>query len=161
MENQNAKPCARFGIISDTHGIFRSAIREIFNGVEHIFHAGDMGKPLVLRELEKIAPVTAVLGNTDIPSWYPGIRKTVLTELHGKSIMILHNPDGLDLDPSAAKIDAVIHGHTHRPYARRKKNVWYVNPGSAGPRRFMLPVSVAVMAVGSAISVEHFTLRGD
>jgi putative phosphoesterase len=151
----------RIGIISDTHGIFRSKIVEVFDGVDHIVHAGDIGRPLVLRELEKIAPVTAVLGNTDIPSWFPELQNTALVEIAGKKIMVLHILDELDTDPAAARIDAVIYGHTHKPHARKRGNVWYINPGSAGPHRFLSPVSVAVMKIAEVISLEHYTLHGD
>lgn len=161
MSGEGEVRCVRVGIVSDTHGIFRQKIVEALNGVEHIFHAGDIGKPLILRELEKIAPVTAVLGNIDIPSWFPELGKTAVTEVAGKKVMVLHDLDKLEIDPGAAGLDAVVYGHTHKPSAHRQHGVWYVNPGSAGPHRFLSPVSVAVMRIGEAISVEHFTIRDD
>lgn len=151
----------RWGVISDTHGMFRSAVQDVFRDVDHIFHAGDIGKPAVLRSCEALAPVTAVLGNVDIPAWYPGLQKEVITEYGGKRVLLLHDPYALDLDPAAAGIDIVIHGHTHKPYARQKKGVWYINPGSAGPHRFLLPVTVAIIEVGTTLSVRHFSVKGD
>jgi len=150
---------ARFGIISDTHGLFRPEITDLFSGVDYILHAGDIGKPAILQELEKIAPTIAVLGNIDIPSWFPDTDKMAIVEMVDKRIMVLHNLDELDLDPMSVPVDVVIHGHSHKPSARQRKGVWYVNPGSAGPHRLLLPVSVAVMEVGETVSVEHFTIN--
>ncbi len=154
------KQCARFGVISDTHGLFRPEITSLFEGVDYILHAGDIGKPAVLHELNKIAPTISVLGNMDISSWFPGTGKTEIVETENRRIMILHSLDELDLDPGASEIDVVIHGHSHKPSAHRKKGVWYVNPGSAGPPRFLLPVSVAVMEVSDSITVKHHTIKG-
>ncbi|MBN1761148.1 MAG: metallophosphoesterase family protein [Chitinispirillaceae bacterium] len=161
MEENGGKRCVQCGIVSDTHGVFRKKIGEIFRGVDHIFHAGDIGKPSVLREFEAIAPVTAVLGNVDIPAWYPELQKTAITDIAGKRIMVLHNSDDLDLDPGSAGIAVVIYGHTHKASARQKKGVWYINPGSAGPHRFFNPVTVAVMKIGEGIAVEHHSVQGD
>ena len=161
MGHTDDRRCIRWGIISDTHGIFRSEITDIFRDVDHIFFAGDIGKPAVLRECEAIAPVTAVLGNVDIPAWYPGLQKTAIVESAGKRVLVLHDLEKLDLDPAAAQIDIVIHGHTHKPYARQKKGVWFINPGSAGPHRFLRPVTVAVVKIGERLSVEHVPLQAD
>jgi uncharacterized protein len=161
MGEDTATGHIRCGIISDTHGMFRSNIIRVFRDVHHIFHSGDIGKPAVLRELETIAPVTAVLGNIDIPAWYPELQKTAIFKIGGKRIMVLHDLNELDLDPAAAEIDIVIHGHTHKPHARNKKDVWYVNPGSAGPHRFMHPVTVAVLEIGDEITVRHIPVQGN
>jgi putative phosphoesterase len=161
MEENDGKRCVRCGVISDTHGVFRSKIAGVFHDVNHIFHAGDIGRPSVLRELESIAPVTAVLGNVDIPAWYPELQKTAIAETAGRRIIVLHNPEELDLEPGTAQIDIVIHGHTHKPYARQKKGVWFINPGSAGPHRLLHPVTVAILKLGEKISVEHFSVQGD
>ena len=149
----------RLGLISDTHGLFRPEVRALFKGVDYILHAGDIGKPAVLQELQKIAPVTAVTGNLDIAAWFPQCEKNEIIEAAGKRIFILHDLNDLDIDPVTAEIGAVIHGHTHKPSVRQRKSVWYINPGSAGPHRFMLPVSVAVMEVGEQMTMRHYTIK--
>jgi uncharacterized protein len=151
--------CRTIGIISDTHGLFRPDLRELFADVDHILHAGDIGRPPILRDLAAIAPVTAVLGNVDIPNWFPELPLDVIVEVGNHRIIMLHDLNRLDLDPGAAEIDIVVFGHSHKPYSRRKKGVWYINPGSAGPRRFMIPVSVAVLSLENEISVRHHTVR--
>jgi putative phosphoesterase len=152
-------PGERFGLISDTHGLFRREIPELFKGVDHILHAGDIGKPAVLIELEKIAPVTAVLGNVDIPAWFPGIGRNAIVENAGKRILIQHDLAELDTDPPSEGITIVIHGHTHKPSTRQHGGVRYINPGSAGPERFPLPVSVALMDLKGEIRVQHLTIK--
>jgi len=160
MMDDGGSTCTRIGIISDTHGLYRPQVADVLRGVSHIFHAGDIGKPLILKDLEKIAPVTAVLGNIDIPSWYPALHKSEVTEIAGKRIMLLHNIDELDLDPKTVLLDAIIYGHTHKPHARQHKGIWHINPGSAGPHRFMLPVSVAIMTIDNReIMVEQHTIH--
>jgi putative phosphoesterase len=154
MSVNNGKQCIRIGLISDTHGLFRPEINDIFSGVDAIFHAGDIGKPAVLNELQKIAPTTAVLGNVDVATWFPDLHRTAVMELGSKRFFIIHNIDELDLDPKSAGIDAVIFGHTHKPHHHERKGVSYINPGSAGVPRFLLPVSVAIMSVGDHISIE-------
>lgn len=151
--------CEKIGIISDTHGLYRPEIRKLFDGVDHILHAGDIGRPPVLRELQAIAPVTAVLGNVDIPGWFPDIAEEVIVEVNGYQIIMLHNLDALDLDPKAADINIVVFGHTHKPYAKCKKDVWYINPGSTGPHRFLAPVSVAILSLEGEIAVKHYTIH--
>lgn len=160
MTISNGKQGFRIGLISDTHGLFRPEIADIFAGVDAIFHAGDIGKPAVLQELQKIAPTTAVRGNVDLPPWFPGIETTAIVDLAGKRFLVLHNIDEIDLDPKAAGIDAVIFGHTHKPSHRERGGVWYFNPGSAGTPRFLSPVGVAVLSVGEAFSIDfkHFKM---
>jgi len=152
-------PCKKIGIISDTHCLFRPEIRKLFDGVDHILHAGDIGRPPVLHELQAIAPVTAVLGNVDIPKWFPDCAKEVVVEAGNHRIIMLHNIDDLNLDPKAADIDIVIFGHSHKPYAKCKKGVWYINPGSAGPHRFMTSATVATLTFEDDISIKHHTIR--
>lgn len=138
----------RIGLIADTHGLLRPEALHALCGVDHIVHAGDVGRPDVLERLWRVAPVTAVRGNVDHGAWADRLPTTAEVELGGAWFHVLHALEDLDLDPRAAGFDVVVHGHTHRPEIRREKGVWLVNPGSAGPRRFRLPVSLAVAAVG-------------
>jgi len=133
------------GVISDTHGLLRPEAVAALAGVDHILHAGDVVSPYILDELKRLAPVTAVRGNCDSLAFSlmheaPAVN---VVELAGLSFYLLHNLDQLDLDPAAAGFAAVIHGHTHSPGHYQKKGVLYLNPGSAGPRRTGLPVSLA------------------
>ncbi len=130
------------GVISDTHGLLRVQAVEALRGSELILHAGDLGTAEVLRELRRIAPVVAVRGNVDLEAWAKWLHKLELAECAGKSFCILHRIAELDLKPNAAGIAAVIFGHFHRPTIEWRDGVLYFNPGSAGPRRFSLPVTV-------------------
>ncbi|MBE0530598.1 MAG: metallophosphoesterase family protein [Rhodospirillales bacterium] len=135
----------RIGVISDTHGLLRPEATERLAGVEHIIHAGDIGEPGLLGALREIAPVTAVRGNVDTGAWaadYPA--RTVVT-LAARSIYVLHDLKELDLDPALAGFDIVVSGHSHRPKIETMGGVLYLNPGSAGPRRFDLAVTVATL----------------
>jgi hypothetical protein len=136
------------GVISDTHGRLRKEAVDALLGVDRILHAGDVGDPSILEELAKIAPVTAVRGNVDIEEWAQGIPETELIEIAGVSVYMLHDLGQLDLKPEAAGIQVVVYGHSHRPKIEMKKDVLYFNPGSAGPRRFELPVSVGKLHIG-------------
>jgi putative phosphoesterase len=138
------------GVISDTHGLLRPQAVQALMGVELIIHAGDIGNPLVLASLAKIAPVHAVRGNTDRGEWAADLPRTRVVELGGRLIYILHELFSLELDPAAAGFSAVIFGHSHTPHLERKNGVLYLNPGSAGPRRFTLPVSLALLRVASS-----------
>jgi len=131
------------GVISDTHGLVRPEVLEIFKGVDFIIHAGDIGGVEVLNALETIAPVRAVCGNNDRGSWADHIPHDQVIEYGSHLFYVLHELGHLDLDPAAAEFSAVIYGHSHRPLAETKKDVLYLNPGSAGPRRFSLPISIA------------------
>jgi len=135
----------RVGIISDTHGLLRPEAAAALRGSAAIVHAGDIGDPEVLRGLEAIAPVTAVRGNVD--KWARDLPDTAMLEVDGRWLYVLHDVNALDLDPRAAGIDVVIAGHSHKPGVREKDGVLYVNPGSAGPRRFTLPVALALLEV--------------
>ena len=130
------------GVISDTHGLLRPEALAALQGSHAIIHAGDVGDPEILKELEQIAPVTAVRGNVDTAAWARTLPETNVLEIGGVSIYVLHNVQELDLDPGAAGFAAVIFGHSHRPVIERRKGVIFFNPGSAGPRRFSLPVWV-------------------
>ncbi|HSY93260.1 MAG TPA: metallophosphoesterase family protein [Candidatus Binatus sp.] len=131
------------GVISDTHGLLRPEALEALRGSEHIIHAGDVGAPEILEQLATIAPVTAVRGNVDTAAWARKLAETEVVELAGISIYVLHDLAQFDLKPEAAGFKVVISGHSHVPKQETKNGVLYLNPGSAGPRRFKLPVSVA------------------
>ena len=131
------------GIISDTHGLLRPEAVRALGGVEAILHAGDVGRADVLSELKKVAPVFAVRGNVDTESWAQELPVSTVVELGGASFYMLHNLRELDLRPAAAKFDFVISGHTHEAKQFEERGVLYLNPGSAGPRRFHLPVTLA------------------
>jgi hypothetical protein len=135
------------GVISDTHGLLRPQAVRALEGVELILHAGDIGDPKILRALKRIAPVHAVKGNTDRGDWARDLPTTQVVEVGGSLIYVLHELFCLDLDPAAAEIKAVIFGHSHRPHLEHKNGVLYLNPGSAGPRRFTLPVTLARLVV--------------
>ncbi|HMC32314.1 MAG TPA: metallophosphoesterase family protein [Candidatus Angelobacter sp.] len=136
------------GIISDTHGLLRPEAVEFLRGSEHIIHAGDIGSPEIVPELEKIAPVTAIRGNVDVQGWARRFSETEVVELAGRQLYVIHDVNAMDLNPRAAGFAAVISGHSHQPKKEVKDGVLYFNPGSAGPRRFSLPVSLGRLVVG-------------
>ena len=135
------------GVISDTHGLLRPEAVAALQGVEHILHAGDVGDPRILEQLGKIAPVTAIGGNIDRAGKCAELPPIELVELDGVSIYMLHDRHELDLDPETAGIAVVVSGHSHQPDIEWRKGVLYFNPGSAGPRRFSLPVSVGFLNI--------------
>ncbi len=148
------------GVISDTHGLLRTEALEALRGSAHILHAGDIGGPEILEELRKIAPVTAVRGNVDTSAWARKIGDTEAFETEGVSIYMLHVLDKLDLNPKAAGFSLVVYGHSHVPKSETKNGVLYFNPGSAGPRRFKLPVTVGKLIVErGAVRAEIVQLR--
>jgi len=140
----------RIGVISDTHGLLRAEAREALAGVELILHAGDVGKPEALAELGYIAPTLAVRGNVDRGEWADALPETQITEVGGVWIYMLHDLSRLDIDPAGGGFGAVIYGHSHRAKMERKQGVLYLNPGAAGPRRFDLMPSVAILEVDGA-----------
>jgi len=135
------------GVISDTHGLLRPEALAALRGSDYIVHAGDVGDPEILDTLARIAPVTAVRGNVDRGAWAEKIPETNVLEIEGLDIYVLHDLNQLDLKPEAAGFAAVISGHSHMPKQETKNGVLYFNPGSAGPRRFKLPVSVGRLLV--------------
>jgi uncharacterized protein len=143
-----ARP-VRIGVISDTHGLLRPEAVEALRGSDRILHAGDIGAPEILEALAQIAPVTAVRGNVDTATWARSLPETEVVEAGGVSIYILHDLGQLDLKPEAAGFRIVVYGHSHRPKIEEKNGVLYFNPGSAGPRRFNLPVSVGKLRIGA------------
>lgn len=143
------------GLISDTHGLLRPEAVRALAGVRHIIHAGDIGGPEILNELRKIAPVHAVRGNNDKGPWAAGIPLYLALELEGVSIHVLHDVKEIDAlrrqclvaDPAAAGFAVVVSGHSHKPTVSERDGVTFVNPGSAGPRRFTLPISVGYLDI--------------
>jgi uncharacterized protein len=137
------------GVISDTHGLLRPEAIEALRGVEHILHAGDVGDPSILDSLRNLAPVTAIRGNIDVDGPCSQLPATEVITLHGHTFYMLHDRHALDLDPGAAGFSAVISGHSHKPLIEWRDGVLYMNPGSAGPRRFSLPVSIGLLTIGA------------
>ena len=143
------------GVISDTHGLLRAEALSALQKSDRIIHAGDIGDPAILDRLSEIAPVTAVRGNVDREAWTKNIPESDVLESDGVSIYVLHILEKFDLKPEAAGIGAVIYGHSHVPKQEMRDGVLYFNPGSAGPRRFHLPVTVGkLMVQGSKIRGE-------
>jgi uncharacterized protein len=138
----------KIGVISDTHGLLRPEAIEALRGVDHILHAGDVGEIAILHRLQEIADVTAIRGNIDRSGPCSLLPETEYVELVGYNLFLVHDISQLDLDPAAAAINCVIYGHSHQPKEEWKKDVLYFNPGSAGPRRFSLPVSVGFLEIG-------------
>ncbi|MGA3161226.1 MAG: metallophosphoesterase family protein [Terracidiphilus sp.] len=138
----------KIGVVSDTHGLLRPEVARALEGVERILHLGDVGKSSVLKELGKIAPVTAVRGNVDREGPLSELPETEVVMIADRYVYMLHDLHKLHLDPAAGKFAAVLSGHTHAPNYYRRKGVLYFNPGSCGPRRFRLPVTVGLLTVG-------------
>ena len=135
------------GLISDTHGLLRPQGRAALRGSDLIIHAGDVGKPEILENFERLALVDAVRGNVDTEAWATALPETAVVEVGAAQIYVLHDLNQLDLNPAAAGFRMVISGHSHKPAQIERNGVLYVNPGSAGPRRFSLPITVATMDV--------------
>jgi uncharacterized protein len=135
------------GIISDTHGLLRPEAVNALEGTDLIIHAGDIGTREVLEALHAIAPVVAVRGNNDKGDWAQALPETEVVEVGAIALYVLHDVNELDLDPLTAGFHAVISGHSHRPAIAKRQGVLFVNPGSAGPRRFKLPVSLARLVI--------------
>ncbi len=144
--NQNSK---LIGIISDTHGLVRPQAVEALNGVNMILHAGDIGNQEVLDALKDIAPVVAVRGNNDKGDWAQALPDWEVVEVGKVSIYMLHDVKEIDISPSGAGFHVVVSGHSHKPSVEERRGVLYVNPGSAGPRRFKLPVTLAHLQIAS------------
>lgn len=137
----------KLGIVSDTHGLLRPEVLPALNGVNQILHLGDVGKASVLEDLQKVAPVTAVRGNVDREGACAKLPETEVVLVEGHYIYMLHDLKTIHLDPAAAKFSAVLYGHTHVPNYHTKKGVLYFNPGSCGPRRFELPVTIGLLTL--------------
>ncbi len=135
----------RIGLISDTHGLLRPEAVAALQGCAQIIHAGDIGKPQVLDGLRAIAPLEAIRGNIDTADWAQVLPERLDLRIEGLTLHVLHDLKQLDIDPLAAGVDVVIAGHSHKPKVERRDGVLYINPGSAGPRRFSLPISLALL----------------
>jgi putative phosphoesterase len=135
------------GLISDTHGLLRPEAVAALRGSDFIVHAGDIGDPDILAALSDVAPLTAIRGNNDTDAWAKRLPATEVLAAGETSIYVIHNLADLDLDPVAAGFRVVVSGHSHRPCWREKGGILYVNPGSAGPRRFTLPITVGQLVV--------------
>ncbi|HWY67676.1 MAG TPA: metallophosphoesterase family protein [Terriglobales bacterium] len=149
------------GVISDTHGLLRPEALDKLRGVDAIVHAGDIGDPEILGQLRKIAPLTAVRGNIDTSARGSTLPETKVLEIGGVSLYVLHNVQELDLDPAAAGFAAVIFGHSHKPLIDWRKGVLFFNPGSAGPKRFSLPISLGRLRLRNGkVKAELIELKG-
>jgi uncharacterized protein len=138
----------RIGLISDTHGVLREEALEALRGSDLIIHAGDVGDPEILETLRQIAPVVAVRGNVDTAEWAKSLPETAVAEAGAVNIYVLHDLNALDLDAKAAGFHIVVSGHSHKPGRSERDGVIYINPGSAGPRRFRLPIMLARVDLG-------------
>ena len=150
----------RVGLISDTHGLLRPEAVAYLRGSDFIVHAGDVGDPKVIATLESLAPVTVVRGNNDKGAWADAIAETEVLVVGDVSIYVLHDIAELDLDPAAAGFRVVVFGHSHRPMSETRDGVLYVNPGSAGPRRFKLPICAGELQIaGDAVTAHNVELE--
>ena len=160
MTTIRATPRFRIGLISDTHGLLREEAIAAVRGSDHLIHAGDIGDAGILQRLSAIAPLTAVRGNNDVDDWADAVPETQQVQLGGARIYVIHDLATLAIDPRTAGIDVVVSGHSHRPRCERRQGVLYVNPGSAGPRRFRLPIGVGILTIETAgIDAELITLE--
>ncbi len=137
----------RIGLISDTHGLLRPEVLDFLRGSDHIVHGGDVCDPSVLEALRAVAPLTAVRGNNDRGAWAERLRESELVRLGEIFVYAIHDLAEIDIEPRAAGVRVVVSGHSHRPSVEERDGVLYVNPGSAGPRRFRLPIAAAELAV--------------
>jgi putative phosphoesterase len=143
----------RIGLISDTHGLLRPEATAFLDGSDHIVHAGDVGDPGILDALGAIAPVTAIRGNVDLDAWAARLPETQSVTIGGIRMHVVHDLKALAIDPRVARVRVIVSGHSHQPAIAERHGVLYVNPGSAGPRRFRLPIAVAELLVeGDAVS---------
>jgi putative phosphoesterase len=151
----------RVGLISDTHGLLRPEAKAFLEGCDCIVHGGDIGHASILEELTKLAPVTAVRGNNDKGLWAEHLRETEFLRVGGVFVYVIHDLARLDIEPNAAGVRVVVSGHSHKPLVEERNGVLYVNPGSAGQRRFKLPIVVGELLVtGSSVSARIVELVG-
>jgi len=150
---------AHVGVISDTHGLLRPEAIRALRGVDLIIHAGDVGSAEVLDGLRTVARVVAVRGNNDRGAWARALRETETLELAGVRLHVVHDIKELDIDPAKAGVDVIVAGHSHKPAIARREGVLFLNPGSAGPRRFRLPVALARLEIGVTLRARIVELR--
>jgi putative phosphoesterase len=146
----------RVGLISDTHGLLRPSALKFLQGCDHILHGGDIGKPQILETLASLAPVLAVRGNNDTADWAQDLPETAQIRLGGLTVHLIHDLAQLSIDPVATHVDIVVSGHSHKPGETRRNGVLYVNPGSCGPRRLRLPISIAELRIEDGRASAHF-----
>jgi len=149
---RKARSGLTIGLISDTHGLLRPEAIRALSGVQHIIHGGDIGGPGILEQLRAIAPVQAVRGNNDKDMWAANIPLRLALRFEGVGIHVLHDLKEMDVEPVAAGFQVVVAGHSHRPAVTQRDGVLFVNPGSAGPRRFSLPVAVGLLDVADGMA---------
>jgi hypothetical protein len=150
----------RIGLISDTHGLLRPEAIKFLCGCSHILHGGDIGDQTILNDLAQIAPMTAVRGNNDRGPWADALADTEIVQFGTVSVYLIHDAAALDIDPQAAGVSVVVSGHSHQPIIHERDGILYVNPGSAGPRRFKLPIAVAELNIsGRSITPRIVNLR--
>jgi uncharacterized protein len=159
-KSMTKRSCRLIGVVSDTHGLMRPQALAALRGAELIIHAGDIGSPDVLDALRGVASVVAIRGNVDRAPWANALAETEVVDLNGALIYVLHNIQALDLDPQAAGFRAVVFGHSHKPLVEQREDVLYLNPGSIGPRRFTLPITLARLHMdGSTFNAEIVELK--
>jgi hypothetical protein len=152
----------RVGLISDTHGLLRPEAKAFLQGCDHIIHGGDVGDPDILGQLAALAPLTVVRGNNDHGGWAEDLAETQRVQIDAVVIYVIHDIAQLDIDPRAARVRVVVSGHSHVPATVERSGVLYVNPGSAGPRRFKLPIAIGDLTIeGSVVSARIVRLDGD
>ena len=150
----------RVGLLSDTHGLLRTEVAAFLEGSDHIIHAGDICEPSIIEKLAGIAPVTAVRGNNDQGHWADRLNHTERLRLGGIDIHVIHDVSELDLAALSAGVRVVVFGHSHKPVAEQRNGMLYVNPGSAGPRRFKLPLAAAELFIENGevdVRIHHFS----
>jgi putative phosphoesterase len=158
----NGASMHRIGVISDTHGLLRPEAVAALARMDRIIHAGDIGRPEILAALSEIAPVTAVRGNNDEGAWAEAIPQSVVLGVEGRLVQVVHDIADLEGDPADLGYTVVVTGHSHKPSIRRERGVLFLNPGSAGPRRFKLPVSVAKLTISERrvqASIDELSIR--
>jgi uncharacterized protein len=159
---QGTQVVRRVGLISDTHGLLRPQATDLLRGSNHIIHAGDVGNKSILQQLAALASVTVVRGNIDKGEWADDLPESALVQIGSVVIYVLHDLALLDIDPKASGVHVVVSGHSHKPGIEVRQGVLFVNPGSAGPRRFKLPIAVAeLVIVGEAITPCIVELRSE
>ena len=149
----------RIGLLSDTHGLLRPEVEAFLQGSDRIIHAGDICDAVIIGQLERIAPVSVVRGNNDVGAWAESLNETELVRVGGIDIYVIHNVAELDLSRVPSSVQVIVFGHSHKPVAERRDGVLYVNPGSAGPRRFKLPISAAELVIENgevAVRLQQF-----
>ena len=155
------KNTLRVALLSDTHGLMRGEVRTFAAGCDYIIHGGDIGSAQILDELATVAPLFAVRGNNDTQEWAARLPETEMIRIGGAFVYVIHDLSQLDIEPHAAGVQVIVSGHSHKPLVEERDGILYVNPGSCGPRRFKLPISVGELVVaGAQVSARTIELAG-